>query len=110
MSGPIFGWVDTKVYDATLAQTKDEKKAEQTAVGWCGQVVDTNGDGKITKPWNVQVTRGASVELVLYAGDTAGGGRGAGAARGGAPAQQGGGAAAAVDRTLDTMVSSACTR
>jgi hypothetical protein len=105
LSGPIFGWVDTKVYDATLAQTKDENKAEQTAVGWCGQVVDTNGDGKITKPWNVQVGRGATVELVLYQGDTAGGGRGAAPARGGAPAQQGGAPAAAVDRSLDTMVS-----
>ena len=107
LSGPIVGWVDTKVYDATLAQTKDEKKAEQTAVGWCGQVVDTNGDGKITKPWNVQTGRGASVELVLYQGDTAGGGRGAAAggapARGGAPAAQQG-AAPAVDRNLDTMV------
>ena len=43
--GPMFGWIDTKVYD----QTKDEQKA----VGWCGQVLDTNGDGKITRPWNV---------------------------------------------------------
>jgi hypothetical protein len=45
LSGPIVGWIDTKVWD----QTKDEQKA----VGWCGQVLDTNGDGKITKPWNV---------------------------------------------------------
>ena len=50
LSGPIFGWVNTKLYDQTLAATKDEKKAEQTAVGWCGQVIDTNGDGKITRP------------------------------------------------------------
>ena len=21
-------------------------------MGWCEQTVDTNGDGKITKPWN----------------------------------------------------------
>jgi streptogramin lyase len=42
--GPIVGWIDTKVYD----QTKDEQKAG----GWCGQVVDTNGDGRITRPWN----------------------------------------------------------
>jgi hypothetical protein len=42
--GPIVGWIDTKVYD----QTKDEQKA----AGWCGQVVDTNGDGRITAPWN----------------------------------------------------------
>jgi hypothetical protein len=43
--GPIFGWVDTKVLDET--------KNEQLANGWCGQVLDTNGDGRITKPWNV---------------------------------------------------------
>ena len=41
LTGPIVGWIDTKVYD----ETKDEQKA----VGWCGQVVDTNGDGKITR-------------------------------------------------------------
>jgi hypothetical protein len=38
LSGPMFGWIDTKVYD----QTKDEQKAG----GWCGQVLDTNGDGR----------------------------------------------------------------
>jgi streptogramin lyase len=47
--GPIVGWIDTKVYD----QTKDEQKA----VGWCGQVVDTNGDGRITRPWNQSTGR-----------------------------------------------------
>jgi hypothetical protein len=46
LTGPIVGWVDTKVYE----QTHDEQKA----VGWCGQVLDTNGDGKITRPWNRQ--------------------------------------------------------
>ena len=35
LSGPIVGWVDSKVYDETLAATKDEIKAEQAAVGWC---------------------------------------------------------------------------
>ena len=44
LTGPMVGWIDTKVYD----ETKDEQKA----VGWCGQVLDTNGDGKITKPFN----------------------------------------------------------
>ncbi|HET9272217.1 MAG TPA: carboxypeptidase-like regulatory domain-containing protein [Vicinamibacterales bacterium] len=58
--GPIFGWVDSKVYD----QTKDEQKAN----GWCGQVLDTNGDGKITRPWNVS----RSGNSALYLGDTAG--------------------------------------
>lgn len=42
--GPYFGWIDTKVWD----ETHDEQKAQ----GWCPQIVDTNGDGKITKPWN----------------------------------------------------------
>jgi streptogramin lyase len=83
LSGPMFGWIDTKVYD----QTKDEQKAG----GWCGQVLDTNGDGKITKPWNVIDARG---ESVLYAGDTTGG---AGGARGrGAPAP--------LDPMRDTMI------
>ncbi|HUG94137.1 MAG TPA: hypothetical protein VML55_25130 [Planctomycetaceae bacterium] len=50
LSGPIVGWIDTKVYD----ETKDE----QQAVGWCGQVLDTNGDGRITRPWNVAPGRG----------------------------------------------------
>jgi len=64
LSGPMIGWIDTKVYD----ETKDEQKA----VGWCGQVVDTNGDGRITgPPWNQITGRGDSL---LYAGDTTGGG------------------------------------
>jgi len=82
LSGPIFGWVDSKVYD----QTKDEKKA----VGWCGQVVDTNGDGKITRPWNVATGRGA--DSSLYITDTAGGPVGAR------------GPQAAFDPKLDTQV------
>jgi hypothetical protein len=44
LSGPIIGWIDSKVYD----ETKDEQRAQ----GWCGQVLDTNGDGRITRPWN----------------------------------------------------------
>ncbi len=81
LSGPIFGWLNTKVYDQTLAQTKDEIKAEQAATGWCGQVLDTNGDGKITRPWNTTAA-GTSGNELLYQGDTAGGA---------APAGQGGG-------------------
>ncbi|MEP7305513.1 MAG: carboxypeptidase regulatory-like domain-containing protein [Acidobacteriota bacterium] len=82
--GPIFGWIDTKVYD----QTKDEQKA----VGWCGQVLDTNGDGRITRPWNVLDGRGNSA---LYQGDTTAGGA----------AGRGRGAPVPVDAKLDTMVS-----
>jgi hypothetical protein len=87
LTGPIVGWIDTKVYD----ETKDE----QRAVGWCGQVVDTNGDGRITRPpWNRITARGDSV---LYQGDTATGGAavtGGGAPQGGKP-----------DPRLDTLVS-----
>ncbi len=42
--GPVIGWVNTKKYDET-----HDAKASQ---GWCPQVLDTNGDGRITKPWN----------------------------------------------------------
>jgi hypothetical protein len=42
--GNHVGWIDTKRYD----QTRDEQGAQ----GWCPTVLDTNGDGKITKPWN----------------------------------------------------------
>jgi hypothetical protein len=93
LSGPMFGWVDTKVYD----QTHDEQKA----VGWCGQVLDTNGDGKITKPWNVLRPGRGGEDAALYAGDTQGGGnptpggRGDAAGRGPAP----------FDSKLDTLVS-----
>ncbi len=127
LSGPIFGWLNTKLYDKTLAETKNEIKAEQTAVGWCGQVVDTNGDGKITRPWNTTVQQISGNEL-LYQGDTgggaapapargaaappaggppAGGGAGGGAAGGGRGAGRGGGRggpAAPFDPKLDTMV------
>ena len=42
--GPIVGWLNVREYDLT--------GDEQASQGWCPQVVDTNGDGKITKPWN----------------------------------------------------------
>ena len=91
LSGPIVGWIDSKVYD----ETKDEQKA----VGWCGQVVDTNGDGRITAPpWNQITGRG---ESLLYTGDTTGGG-GAGG-RGGAGGASGAGGGP--DPKLDTLVS-----
>ena len=35
-----------------------------------GQVLDTNGDGKITRPWNVLATARGGEDSVLYAGDT----------------------------------------
>ena len=91
--GPIIGWIDTKVYD----KTKDEQQAN----GWCGQVLDTNGDGRITRPWNRQVVNSAG--SILYQGDT--GGTGApvsatSAAQAAAPAGN-----AQFDPKLDTLVS-----
>jgi hypothetical protein len=93
LSGPIFGWIDTKKFDAAMkANGNDPVKSEQQAVGWCGQVLDTNGDGKITRPWNRQtMSRGGEL---LYASDTAGG-----AANG--PARTNG----TFDPKLDTQVS-----
>ena len=42
--GQVVGWINTDVYD----ETGDE----QFSQGWCPTVIDTNGDGTITKPWN----------------------------------------------------------
>jgi len=53
-------------------------------------VVDTNGDGRITRPWNRLADRGQSI---LYQGDTATGGTNAGASGGGR-----------LDPSLDTEV------
>ncbi|HSP66297.1 MAG TPA: carboxypeptidase-like regulatory domain-containing protein [Bryobacteraceae bacterium] len=101
LSGPVFGWIDSKVYDQTMAATNgDESKSEQAAVGWCEQTVDTNGDGKITRPWNV-IGRGADL-AALYGTDTAGAAPAAGRA---GKDGKGKGAAAPFDPKLDTLVS-----
>jgi hypothetical protein len=42
--GPMFGWLNTRMFDLT--------HDEQASQGWCPQIIDTNGDGVITKPWN----------------------------------------------------------
>ena len=42
--GQVVGWLNTKLYD----ETGDERAAQ----GWCPTVLDTNGDGAVTKPWN----------------------------------------------------------
>jgi hypothetical protein len=46
----VIGWLDTKLYD----ETGDERASQ----GWCPTVIDTNGDGTITKPWNEPARRG----------------------------------------------------
>ncbi|MBQ00544.1 MAG: hypothetical protein CL477_07650 [Acidobacteria bacterium] len=46
----VIGWLDTKMYD----ETGDERASQ----GWCPTVIDTNGDGTITKPWNEPARRG----------------------------------------------------
>jgi hypothetical protein len=40
----VVGWLDTKLFD----ETGDERAAQ----GWCPTVIDTNGDGIISRPWN----------------------------------------------------------
>jgi len=101
LSGPVFGWIDSKIWDQTMAATNgDESKAEQAAVGWCEQTVDTNGDGKITKPWNV-IGRGADL-AALYGTDTAGATPAVGRA---GKDGKGKGAAAPFDPKLDSLVS-----
>jgi hypothetical protein len=62
--GPIVGWLNTRQFD----QTGDE----QASQGWCPQIVDTNGDGRITRPWNaaggpVDPRRDTEVRYNLYA-------------------------------------------
>jgi hypothetical protein len=39
----VTGWLNTRVWD----ETRDERAAQ----GWCPKVTDTNGDGRITRPW-----------------------------------------------------------
>ncbi|MDG2119491.1 MAG: carboxypeptidase-like regulatory domain-containing protein [Gammaproteobacteria bacterium] len=45
--GDVIGFINTRVWD----QTQDE----QLSQGWCPMVVDSNGDGRISKPWNQPV-------------------------------------------------------
>jgi hypothetical protein len=61
--GPVIGWIDTRRFDLT--------HDEQASQGWCPQVVDTNGDGHITKPWNafaaeIDPRRDSEVSYNLY--------------------------------------------
>ena len=43
-STEVVGWLNTRLYD----ETGDH----QASQGWCPTVLDTNGDGVITTPWN----------------------------------------------------------
>jgi hypothetical protein len=80
--GPAVGWIDTLVWD----KTHDERQAN----GWCPLVLDTNGDGKITKPWNEPAPNSAG----LLSEDMSGGGR--------SPAQRG--AVTPYNPKLDTRI------
>ena len=62
--GPIVGWVNTREFDRT--------GDEQAAQGWCPQILDTNGDGRITRPWTAagatfDPRRDTEVRINLYA-------------------------------------------
>ncbi len=54
--GTVIGWLNTKMYD----ETGDEKASQ----GWCPTVLDTNGDGKITKPWNEPASASVGVREI----------------------------------------------
>jgi hypothetical protein len=54
--GNAVGWINTKLYD----QTRDEKASQ----GWCPTVLDTNGDGRITKPWNEPARAGRGMRPI----------------------------------------------
>ena len=45
--GDVIGFINTRTWDRT--------QDEQLSQGWCPMVVDTNGDGVISKPWNQPV-------------------------------------------------------
>ena len=53
-STEAIGWLNTRLYD----ETGDERAAQ----GWCPTVIDTNGDGVITRPWN-EPDAGGEVEI-----------------------------------------------
>ena len=62
--GPIVGWVNTREFDLT--------GDEQASQGWCPQILDTNGDGRITRPWTAagaafDSRRDTEVRINLYA-------------------------------------------
>jgi len=40
----VIGWLNTRLWD----ETGDDEISQ----GWCPTVIDTNGDGRITRPWN----------------------------------------------------------
>ena len=53
--GQVIGWIDTQLYD----ETGDEQRSQ----GWCPTVLDTNGDGTISTPWNEPDRRGGYENL-----------------------------------------------
>ena len=56
----VMSWVNTKMYDKT--------GSDEASYGWCPMVLDTNGDGKITKPWNEPGASGSLEAEDLVAG------------------------------------------
>ena len=44
LGSSVVGWLNTRLYD----ETGDERVSQ----GWCPTVLDTNGDGVISRPWN----------------------------------------------------------
>jgi hypothetical protein len=65
----VIGWVRTEpLLDGprgpAVDQIRDQARAflaprEEAAQGWCPTVIDTNGDGRISRPWNTGTARDA---------------------------------------------------
>lgn len=65
--GNVFSWVNTRIWD----ETHDPQKAQ----GWCPAVLDTNGDGRITRGWTepdqpVDPTRDHRINFGCYENGT----------------------------------------
>jgi hypothetical protein len=68
--GRVIGWVKTTPLLAgprgpEVEQIRDQARGflaprEAEAQGWCPTVIDTNGDGRITRPWNTDDERDPS--------------------------------------------------
>ena len=65
----VVGWVNTRVFDKA---TPAGQVSEQSVQGWCPIVLDTNGDGTISKGWTepnqpVDSTKDKRVLVNIYA-------------------------------------------
>ncbi len=72
----VIGWVKTTPLlegpaGSLVEPIRDQAPArlaprEEMAQGWCPTVLDTNGDGRITKPWNERTVTDPSLDTQLF--------------------------------------------